>query len=83
MTAAAAPHAPAPGETAVRTGPYRVTAGLYPAACTALRRWLASAAVAVGKPELASSGAVRAMIDEAIAGTAAATVLSRLRQDRD
>ena len=87
MTAAAAlgtePHAPAPGETAVRTKPDRITAGLSPATCTARRRWLASTAVDVGKPKLTSSGAVRAMTGEAIAGTAATTVLSRLRQDRD
>ncbi len=76
-------HAPAAGETAVRTKPYRITVDLSPATYTALHRWLVSTAVAVGKPKLTLSDAVRAMIEEAIADTAATTVLNRLQQDRD
>ncbi|HXZ74602.1 MAG TPA: hypothetical protein VEH31_27555 [Streptosporangiaceae bacterium] len=67
----------------MRTEPYRITAGLSPAACTARYRWPACTAAAAGEPKLALSGPVRAIIEQAIAATAATMVLSRLRQDRD
>ncbi len=76
----------APGQTAIRTKPVRITIDLDPAAYTALNHWIEHQAQRIGPTvpfrRLSQSAAVRAMIDAAVKDeTVTLVVLNLPRRD--
>src|SRR6516225_11377665 len=84
MTAAAARRAErdarAPGRTAIRSKPVRITLDLSPELYRQLTEWTAAAAIDLDVPRVALADAVRAMIR--VTAESPEKVLERLRRDR-
>ena len=73
--------APAPGRTAIRSKPVRITLDLSPELYRQLTDWAASAAIALDVPRVALADAVRAMIRAT--AESPDKVLELLRRDRE
>jgi len=75
------PGAAAPGKTAIRSKPVRITLDLSPELYRQLTRWADAAAIALDVPRVALADAVRAMIR--VTTESPDEVIERLRRDRD
>ena len=77
----AAPGGGAPGRTAIRSKPVRITLDLSPELYRDLTRWADAAAVTLGVPRVALADVLRAMIRVTTADPE--DVLAQLRRDRE